>query len=754
MNSSFFENKHIIDSYLNDINNEENINNVVTIFKNHRVLAKALFLLEPQQKKIFLLQNPKLGLPKYKQFEVPNFSFEVLSKSMLEPKDKEQRKAFQAKLNTLDLLFEGIRESHNIENAEDLPEFLTSIYHESKIDISLQIEDKLCQNQLFATSGEVIFFSISWYYLLTKLSIETGSSKINLFFNKDIRTSLDKSISYIKSDSKLKILSDAFLVVLKNNNLKSEYTLFNFMRKELERRRNKLLNELKCLNIKDADYVKISSFLSTDLSTKKERQNLDYLLFEVLDIKKVTHELLLELIDKYYYFLDFLSNTIQDLTGIEYLIEYSFEEEYKSIGLKNNSLNLNSFKEYLLHLTNILTTKNLSQKCKRQLQFAKSEFEQNSGNLIAISNFHYAVLTALLFENSENSILTHNALNRLNDISRIPHTGYYFYHKILKGHFFEHYVFEIRRGLDAVFDIPKMNGKQEIKAKAFAVIVLDASENHLFKQDFNSTNKFIFENLQELKFLSEYLYSPFVDKNYYDSIVKRTEQLELFDTLFHSQKQYMRAIEALSNKLASQNQKLLNYYLESLQGFLEIISLYKKNELSKLEEQKSYISLAKEVCSIVGVFEDIIMQDLQVLSKSLQKIDYDRRRYIFNFLEAGNKIFSGNFRTIEVSKSNQIIGLIRLIFKESIVNALEHCDQKNPQITINIFEDERSYQIEIRNNSVANELDLDYMENPQLNRGKLGWYYIRYFVRKILKNWQIKVGSDDGWTWYKYIIVK
>jgi len=238
-------------------------------------------------------------------------------------------------------------------------------------------------------------------------------------------------------------------------------------------------------------------------------------------------------------------------------------------------------------------------------------------------------------------------------------------------------------------------------------------------------------------------------------IAKEKERENIFHILMHSQKQYLRALQILAKRLDADNKDLLDYLTESITGFLEVVSLYKKNELHVIGVE--YISIADEIRKLVDVFENLILIDKDILSCTLQKSGHDR---VINLNKKNNspaKIFGGNFRTVKTEIIESLETVPRLILKEAIVNALEHCDEEDPSVIINLEEEQDELLIIIKNNGSATEEQLQLMRNPAEASSKLGWYFIHFFFEKILTNWNVKeIDYDDieNVTWYTFQIKK
>jgi signal transduction histidine kinase len=207
--------------------------------------------------------------------------------------------------------------------------------------------------------------------------------------------------------------------------------------------------------------------------------------------------------------------------------------------------------------------------------------------------------------------------------------------------------------------------------------------------------------------------------------------------------------------LDADNKYLLDYLTESITGFLEVVSLYKKNELHVIGVED--VSIADEIRKLVDVFENLILIDKDILSCTLQKSGHDRAVNLYKKNNSPAKIFGGNFRTVNTELIESLEIVPRLILKEAIVNALEHCDEKNPSVTIDLEEEQNELLITIKNNGSATEEQFQQMRNPAEASSKLGWYFIHFFVEKILTNWNVKeIDFDDikNVTWYTFQIKK
>lgn len=164
--------------------------------------------------------------------------------------------------------------------------------------------------------------------------------------------------------------------------------------------------------------------------------------------------------------------------------------------------------------------------------------------------------------------------------------------------------------------------------------------------------------------------------------VREKERDLIFRKLFHSQKQHLALLSYLAKEIGEKESKevaeIIEYTQKSLSEFLDINKYISESSFTPIKTD-----LLSDLRRLVHVF-NIITSDKKILEEGirLREFQYDP---IVNASVSGN-LFYGNYKDVSLAPIILPVGIPKLIFKEIIVNAIQHSKWDEPQVEINIFD--------------------------------------------------------------------
>lgn len=184
-------------------------------------------------------------------------------------------------------------------------------------------------------------------------------------------------------------------------------------------------------------------------------------------------------------------------------------------------------------------------------------------------------------------------------------------------------------------------------------------------------------------------------------VAKEKERELIFRKLFHSQKQHLALLSYLAKVVGEKDNKeiaeIIEYTQKSLSEFLDINKYITESEFTNVDTD-----LIDDLQKLIHVFE-IITSDKKILEEGIRLRDYQYDPIV----EASGKgkLFSGNYSKAKSKVLNLPVGIPKLIFKEIIVNAIQHSKWDEPNIEINIEESEKEIIFNFSNNVTPDMID-------------------------------------------------
>lgn len=171
---------------------------------------------------------------------------------------------------------------------------------------------------------------------------------------------------------------------------------------------------------------------------------------------------------------------------------------------------------------------------------------------------------------------------------------------------------------------------------------------------------------------------------------RQSERRLTFGNLFHSQKQFLRGIQTVANRVNDEHKELLHYFCDNLGGFLEVADNYSRNGgLMKTET----VSISQTIKKLVHIFTDLILTDSEILGRAIKGPVILKD----SLLKSNkNKLFNLSGNDLPIQELPLYMPL--LLFKEIIVNALENSNSDTPFIKIKQGTEQDYYTVEISNN--------------------------------------------------------
>lgn len=220
--------------------------------------------------------------------------------------------------------------------------------------------------------------------------------------------------------------------------------------------------------------------------------------------------------------------------------------------------------------------------------------------------------------------------------------------------------------------------------------------------------------------------------------VKEKERDLIFRKLFHSQKQHLALLSYLAKEVEKMENievaKLIEYSQKSLSEFLDINKYITESEFTKKETD-----LVLDLKELINVFQ-IITSNKDVLSEGIRLRDFQYSPIVSASIE--KKLFNGNFNDVNLKPFFLPIGIPKLIFKEIIVNAIQHSKWDEPSIQIEI--EEFQYEVVFNfSNNVTKEM-VDKL-NKTISNNNHGRDIINSLSEKI--GWTVVyLGSEEDLT--------
>ena len=195
-----------------------------------------------------------------------------------------------------------------------------------------------------------------------------------------------------------------------------------------------------------------------------------------------------------------------------------------------------------------------------------------------------------------------------------------------------------------------------------------------------------FESLGELLMdeMAHSLYESWQNTEFekHEIEVREKERDLIFRKLFHSQKQHLALLSYLAKEIGAKENKevaeVIEYTQKSLSEFLDINKYISDSSFTAIKTD-----LLSDLKRLVHVF-NIITSDKKILEEGirLREFQYDN---IVDASVSGN-LFCGNYKEVSIAPIILPVGIPKLIFKEIIVNAIQHSKWDEPQVEINVVE--------------------------------------------------------------------
>ena len=213
--------------------------------------------------------------------------------------------------------------------------------------------------------------------------------------------------------------------------------------------------------------------------------------------------------------------------------------------------------------------------------------------------------------------------------------------------------------------------------------------------------------------------------------VKERERDLIFRKLFHSQKQHLALLSYLAKEIGEKENKevaeMIEYTQKSLSEFLDINKYISDSSFSEIKTD-----LISDLKSLIHVFE-IITSDKRILEEGIRLREFQYEPIVRASL--AKQLFGGNYINACLNPTELPVGIPKLIFKEIIVNAIQHSKWNEPKVEINITEEEDNFTFNFTNNVTPEMINKLNESVDKSNHGrdlieslskKIGWsvFYI------------------------------
>ncbi|MDB5144528.1 MAG: hypothetical protein JWQ66_3241 [Mucilaginibacter sp.] len=216
-----------------------------------------------------------------------------------------------------------------------------------------------------------------------------------------------------------------------------------------------------------------------------------------------------------------------------------------------------------------------------------------------------------------------------------------------------------------------------------------------------------------------------MDQGFYGTYFSDALWKEIFKDLEHSQKHYFNAIASFPDayQLDADATRVLLLYKDMLKGFLEI-----SKHAGNLSE---YIRL-KGAPEHFNLLEDLDFAiDTTLLILANPKTSGTFKVEPAAFVAKGKSLFKRSYST----PLNLLVcshrDLAQLLIKDVLVNAVDHCLESDPKITIHIKERRRDWLLRVTNNASILKQDFIDLKDPSLKEGKVGFRIIKAITQAL-----------------------
>lgn len=232
-------------------------------------------------------------------------------------------------------------------------------------------------------------------------------------------------------------------------------------------------------------------------------------------------------------------------------------------------------------------------------------------------------------------------------------------------------------------------------------------------------------------------------------VAKDAEWKIIFDRLFHSQKQFLEALQMLCASFDEASRSKALYLIDMLVGFLEVskYSLSLSDHISSKFERRD-VSLSDELNKLINVL--YTFQTNEKVFKRVFKIKTNAGFISRIYKCKQNSLFIGNYSSVQNDSVNLPVEPAILLFKELLINAVENADENDPIVRIDIYPNRDSVCVNISNNLEAT--NLESMKNPFSTEGKYGFQII-HLLKEAL-GWSLQIDSMNGQTIISVLIPK
>lgn len=220
--------------------------------------------------------------------------------------------------------------------------------------------------------------------------------------------------------------------------------------------------------------------------------------------------------------------------------------------------------------------------------------------------------------------------------------------------------------------------------------------------------------------------------------VKERERDLIFRKLFHSQKQHLALLSYLAKEIGENKNReiaeIIEYTQKSLSEFLDINKYISDSDFTEIKTD-----LVADIKKLIQVFE-IITNDKKILEEGIRLREYQYDPIVN--ASRGNKLFCGNYNEVYLASITLPVGIPKLIFKEIIVNAIQHSKWDDPKVEIDIVEEEDKICFNFTNNVSPEMIDKLNESVSHNNHGrdlieslskKIGWSVLYKGLKDDLK---------------------